>query len=240
MAAGVGERLGDKAAGKPKCLLELGGVSLLHRHLQNIMELAITDVIVVTGYRREEILAELERIQDGLNIDTRYNPDFTQGSIVSLWKAGGDLSSGDDIILMDADVLYDRAILKKLTNTALPNCFLLDREFEPGEEPVKLCVLDGRLVEFRKHVDKDLEFDFQGESVGFFRLSPGIASRLARRVQEYMDQQRRHEPYEEAIRDLLLADPDVFGYEDITGLSWIEIDFPEDIERAEIEILNNI
>ena len=83
-------------------------------------------------------------------------------------------------------------------------------------------------------------FDFQGESVGFFRFSPAIASRLARRIQEYIDQKRRSEPYEEAIRDLLLANPGEFGYEDVTGLSWIEIDFPEDIKRAELEILNNI
>ena len=240
LAAGVGKRLGDRAAGKPKCLLELGGMSLLHRHFLNLEDSPVTDVIVVTGYRQEEVLAELGRIQTGLNVQTRFNQDFTQGSLVSLWKASGDLSSGDDIILMDADVLYEKAIFKKLTLTTVPNCFLLDRKFEPGEEPVKLCVQDGRLVEFRKLVDRSLAFDFQGESVGFFRFSPGIASRLARRVQEYMDQQRRSEPYEEAIRDLLLAEPDVFGYEDITGLSWIEIDFPEDMDRAEIEILNNI
>ena len=240
LAAGVGERLGDRAAGKPKCLLELGGMTLLRRHLENMEDLPVTEVIVVTGYRREDILHELDRIQTGLNVQTRFNPDFTQGSIVSLWKACGDLTSGGDIILMDADVLYDKAIIKKLTTTTLANCFLLDRNFEPGDEPVKLCVLEGTLVEFRKHVDKNLAFDFQGESVGFFRFSQGIASRLATRVQDYIDRQRRHEPYEEAVRDLLLADPEVFGYEDITGLPWIEIDFPEDIERAETEILTNI
>ena len=48
---------------------------------------------------------------------------------------------------------------------------------------------------------------------------------------------RYEEPYEEAIRDLLLETPDAFGYEDITGLPWIEIDFPEDIQRAQNEIL---
>lgn len=240
LAAGIGQRLGTQAAGKPKCLLELGGMSLLRRHLQNLQELPVGDVIIVTGYRQEEILAELSRIDTPLSIHTRFNPEYTNGSIVSLWNAVEVLFSGDDIILMDADVLYDKAIIQKLITTDLPNCFLLDREFEAGDEPVKLCVLDDRLVEFRKYIDTELDYDFQGESVGFFKFSPGIASRLANRVQEYMDQHRHGEPYEEAIRDLLLAEPDAFGYEDITGLSWIEIDFPEDINRAEIEILNNI
>jgi choline kinase len=45
------------------------------------------------------------------------------------------------------------------------------------------------------------------------------------------------EPYEEAIRDVLLAEPRQFGYEDVTGLPWIEIDFPEDVKRARDDIL---
>lgn len=43
-------------------------------------------------------------------------------------------------------------------------------------------------------------------------------------------------PYEHALRDLLPGDPERFGYEDITGLPWIEIDYPEDVERAGNEI----
>ena len=42
---------------------------------------------------------------------------------------------------------------------------------------------------------------------------------------------------EECIRDLLLANPADFAYEDITGLRWIEIDFPEDIIRARTMVL---
>ena len=240
LAAGIGQRLGKQAAGRPKCLLQPGGVSLLLRHLYYLQDTAVSEVVIVTGYRQEAILEELSGFDAGFTIQIRFNPDFTKGSIVSLWQARAALYSGDDIILMDADVLYDNAIIQTLVTTDVPNCFLLDREFEAGDEPVKICVLDGRLVEFRKHIDRDLAFDIQGESVGFFRFSSRMASRLANRAQEYMDEQRHGEPYEEAIRDLLLAEPDAFGYEDITGLPWIEIDFPEDIRRAETEILSKI
>ena len=108
---------------------------------------------------------------------------------------------------------------------------------EPGEEPVKLCVHDGYLVEFRKQVAPNLAYDFAGESVGFFRFESAIAHRLATHTEQYVADGRHEEPYEEAIRDLLLETPEAFGYEDITGLPWIEIDFPKDIQRAENEIL---
>ena len=44
--------------------------------------------------------------------------------------------------------------------------------------------------------------------------------------------------YEEALRDILLTGPrERFGWEDITGLPWIEIDFPEDVEKASTQVL---
>jgi choline kinase len=138
---------------------------------------------------------------------------------------------------MDADVLCHAGILETLARTSVPNCFLLDRDYEPGDEPVKLCIRAGRVVEFRKQVPRDLDFDVQGESVGFFRFAPAMAAALADRCQHYVDTGRSRDPYEEAIRDLALESPAQFGYEDITGLPWIEIDFPADVARARDEIL---
>jgi choline kinase len=239
-AAGIGRRLGPLGTDQPKCLLEFEDKSLLARHMYAIESLGIESVVIGVGHRDEMIRAELEAISPGLEVTIVYNPDYTQGSIVSLWSLRKHLTVGGDVLLMDADVLYDLAILKRLSITDIPNCFLLDRDFEPGDEPVKLCVRDGVLVEFRKQLDAQLRFDFSGESVGFFRLSEDMARRLAQQCETYIVDKRYEEPYEEAIRDLLLDTPAAFGYEDITELPWIEIDFPADIERAKREILPRI
>ena len=66
-----------------------------------------------------------------------------------------------------------------------------------------------------------------------------MAGKLAGRAQYYIDHDRHEEPYEEVIRDLLLTEKQSFTFEDITGLPWVEIDFPEDIARAG-RILTNI
>jgi choline kinase len=42
---------------------------------------------------------------------------------------------------------------------------------------------------------------------------------------------------EKALRDVILEAPGLFGFEDITGLPWIEIDFPENLARARSEVL---
>lgn len=240
LAAGVGERLGPAAEGKPKSLLEMGGASLLVRHCRTLRALGIDAIHVVTGFRAELMDAELATLPDNGSIRRIINTEFRLGSVISLWTAREILRSGTPVMLMDADILCDTRILRTLANTPVNNCFMLDRDFEPGDEPVKLCIRDGRIVEFRKQVPAGLDFDLQGESVGFFRFSPDVAAALATRCDEYVAQGLSREPYEEVIRDLALRSPLEFGYEDVTGLPWIEIDFPGDVARARDEILPRI
>jgi choline kinase len=239
LAAGIGKRLGPASDDRPKCLLNFAGKSLLRLHLQHLMHKQVTEIAIVYGYRRELIDAELRNINIRVPVTTIFNPEFNLGSVVSFWYSREILRSGSDIILMDADVLYDPAILDALFTTRHENCFLLDHDFEPGDEPVKLCVHNGMLVEFRKEVDANLRYETQGESVGFFRFSRSMSRKLADRAQDYIDKGRKDEPYEEVIRDLLLSEPQSFAYEDITGMPWVEIDFPEDIARAG-QVLNSL
>lgn len=239
LAAGIGKRLAStKYAGRPKCLLRFGGKSLLQRTIESLNSLGVDDIVIVVGYKANLVEAELDTLNLSNRPRTVINPDFRQGSLVSLWCAREYLQG--DILLMDADVLYHPDILKKLVRSAHGNAFLLDRDYGNAEEAVKLCVRNGVLVEFRKKVPPGLRYEFAGESVGFFRFSEPMAGALARCCREYMAAGKAEEPHEEAIRDLLLATPDQFSYEDVTGLPWIEMDFPEDIERAERDVLPKI
>ncbi|MEH2114587.1 phosphocholine cytidylyltransferase family protein [Nostoc sp.] len=240
LAAGIGRRLGKDGQIQPKCLLKFNGKSLLERHLNYLRYYQINQVVITVGYQAQRIQDEIKALGAENWVSTVYNPDYTKGSVISLWTVRQHLAAGDEILLMDADVLCDRRIIERLVKTNIPNSFLLDRDFEPGDEPVKLCVKDNYLVEFRKQVALGLVYDLIGESVGFFRFGSAAAQRLANRTEKYVADGRDDEPYEEVIRDLLLETPEEFGYEDITGLPWLEIDFPQDIQRAQNEILPQI
>ncbi len=231
LAAGVGRRLGIDT---PKCLLAFDGKTLLQRHLEILRSCGIDNLTLGVGHRAADIAHALAELDGGQSVRLIENPDYTQGSIVTLWRLRECLA-GDDVLLMDADVLYDYRMIERLLRSPYPNCFMLDRDMALGEEPVKLCVRDGRLVEFRKQIE--VACDYVGESVGFFRLSNVMCQKLLATTARCIDAGALDTAYEEALRDVLLAEPDQFGFEDITGLPWLEIDFPEDVERALIEIL---
>ena len=236
LAAGIGNRLGDHAAEKPKSLLAFDGKSLLQRHIEILSVNHIDEITIVTGYKSEQLQAHLQG--QIIPINYIYNDRFTEGSSISLRCAYEIMLSEPEFILMDADVLYDQEMIQRLINTNISNCLLLDRDFIPGEEPVKICVDNqGHIIEFRKHIADELDYTIQGESVGFFKFSKLIGTSLLGRIDDYLAKGENNTPYEEAIRDLLLIYPEQFGYEDVTGVPWIEIDFPEDIERAQNEII---
>lgn len=237
LAAGVGARLkagdGDHL---PKSLLVFEGRSLLARHLDILRAAGVEGLTLVTGYRQDDIKREIAAAGAADFVTTVQNPDFRGGSGISLLAAGDALVAEDAVLLMDADVLYHRAMVDRLIATPHASCMLLDQDFVPGPEPVKICVRGGRIVEFRKDIGGTAH-DLIGESIGFFRLSRDTATDILAAAQRYVDAGARATAYEEAIRDVLLSRPDAFGIEDVTGVPWIEIDFPEDIGRAENEIL---
>lgn len=233
LAAGVGRRLGAADGGPhpPKALLRFGGRSLLQRHLDILRGGGVADVTLVLGYGEAAVRAELATL-DGPPPSVVVNPAFREGSVVSLHAGAAVLRSGAPVILMDADVLYDARLMARLLHSAQPDCLLLDRAIEPGDEPVKLCIAGGRIVDFRKR--PVIAHEWHGESVGFFRFSPGTAAELADRAADYVAGGRGGMEYEEPIRDMILAShPGRFGFEDISGLPWTEIDFPEDVEKAQ-------
>ncbi|MBV9747474.1 MAG: phosphocholine cytidylyltransferase family protein [Acetobacteraceae bacterium] len=228
LAAGVGRRLGAEPG--PKALLRFAGSSLLARHIAILRGCGVRDVTIVAGYRADEVRAELDAL-GGDPPAVVVNPDYREGSLVSLHVGRGVLHGGAPVILMDADVLYDARLMTRLVQSSAVNCLLLDREIEPGDEPVKLCIAGGRIVDFRKR--PRAAHEWHGESVGFFRFAPDAAAELAERAAAYVEEGRRAMEYEEPIRDMILASPpERFGFEDISGLPWTEIDFPEDVEKA--------
>ena len=169
------------------------------------------------------------------DVSTVYNPDYEQGSILTLWRVRSALAAGGPILLMDGDVLYDRRVLEPLVETHHADCLLVDRAYEPGDEPVKVGLVDGAPADFGKTIDPAL--DAYGESVGFFRLSEGTANALVEKAGRMIDEGGRERPMEDAVAAVIRAAKPPFGFEDVTGLPWIEIDFPEDVTRAESVIL---
>jgi choline kinase len=211
LAAGVGRRLGSD---RPKALLEVGGRTLLDRHVENLKALR-ADVFVVTGFHDDLVRG----------VRTVHNPEFRRGSLLSLKVALGQIDG--DAVVMDADVLYDPSILADVA--ALENGFAIDPRTDPGDEEMMVGVKGGRVRAIRR--GKLPGFDLVGEGVGFFKMDKASLPALRAAV----DRADPDGDYEKAL-DAFVSEHGA-GYVLVQGRPWTEIDFPEDLDRARREIL---
>jgi choline kinase len=256
LAAGIGKRLGPRGKEIPKCLLVIGGETLLQRHVRALRKLGIGPIIIVVGYKKElverELAAKFPQLrvayapngtsptanhstapQPDADIVLIDNPAYHHGNFLSLW-ATHRFVEGKPFFLMDADVLCDERVLKRLVESRHASSFLIDHDFPEGEEEMHAAANTGRVVRFERGL-KARNFDVVGESVGFFKFSAEASRVMFQKLREYIDRGEVDAHYDNALADILPAVK--FDYEDITGLPWIEIDFEEDIRKAEAEIL---
>ena len=232
LAAGVGKRLLAASGGRPKCLIEIGGKSLLTRLIDGLAATGVRDVVVVTGFGADAIEVAVGRAASGVRCVP--NPRFREGAILSLWAAREWLSG--PVVVMDADVLCAPAMLERLIHSPEPNCFLLDGSVQVTGEEQMLLVSGGRVRDIVRGGAPG--YELSGESVGFLKLSGDAARVLRDLLAERVARGETGIEHEEVYPDLLARVP--VGFERVDGMPWTEIDFPEDIERAERDVLPRI
>lgn len=215
LAAGVGRRLGHD---KPKALLEIGGRTLLARHLENLAKLGIP-VRIVSGF--------MAGLIEGHALDAEFvhNAEFRRGSLISLRHALEGLE--EDAVIMDADVLYDPTILADVC--ALERGFALDPRTDPGDEEMMIGVRDGVVRAIRRGALGG--FERVGEGVGFFKIdAPSLGA-----LRACIDDADPDGDYECAL-DAFVGEHGA-QFVEVAGRPWTEIDFEEDVETAERDIL---
>ena len=225
LAAGTGRRLQRPF---PKCLVDVGGMTLLRRTLRALAAVKVLEAWIVVGYRHDLIAAELDRFPSPLPVVCVRNEAFLRGSVRSLWAARQVMSN--PVLVMDADVLFPVHLLHRLVQSSHSNCVLADpRSAFTGEE-MMLTIQDHHIRDITRGVH-DASSHVLGEGVGFYKLDHLAAQRLRDMLDQWIASGRDNEEYEEAFR--LLFKACIFGYELVGDLPWTEVDFPEDITKAE-------
>jgi choline kinase len=221
----------------PKVLLEVGGRTLLEWHALRLHDAGIKDVVIVTGFLREQIGGVLPAIASRFAVNLREltNERFVEGSVLSFNAALHEFEKQHEpILLMDADVLYPGEMLRRLIDSPHPTALLLDREYSTqDDDPVLVPVKNGRPFDFRKQWTG--EADFVGESIGFFKIGPADLPMLITETRARSAAENVRDSYDDILRELVIARR--FSHVDVTGLPWTEIDFPDDLVRARDVVL---
>jgi L-glutamine-phosphate cytidylyltransferase len=236
LAAGVGKRLAPLTEERPKGLIELGGRSLLARLLDGLQAAGVQETAVVVGYRQEQIRAHLGDAHRGMPVRYLENPAYTRGPLLSLWTGRREFEA-DDVVLADGDVLFAPALLEGVIRSAEPNVFLGEPDFVDTGEEQNLYLRGDHVMAIRRGVmgPPDALFETRAEWVGFVKVGRTAGMELAATLDAFVREGRADGDYERALDSLLPRHRFVVCR--TGGLPWIEIDFPQDLQAAETEVL---
>ncbi|WP_331375524.1 phosphocholine cytidylyltransferase family protein [Sinorhizobium chiapasense] len=121
LAAGCGSRLRPLTDLRPKPLVEVNGIPILHNALRNLEAVGVEEVTIVVGYRKNDIQYSCGNHFGNLEISYVESPVFNKtGSAYSLWLARHALLTGD-IYLLEGDVFFELDALRYLGTVEAEN-----------------------------------------------------------------------------------------------------------------------
>lgn len=120
LAAGFEPQLLPLTQDRPKAMLDVKGRSILERQVETLGHVGIRDVVVVRGYKKEQVTVPGVRFVD----NDRY---AETGELYSLFRAEHELTK--PFVLMYGDIIFEASILEKLVRTQADIAVVVDRAF---------------------------------------------------------------------------------------------------------------
>lgn len=237
LAAGRGKRLWPYTSDRPKCLLDIGGVTILEHQLANLESAGVRRVVLVCGFGVDRIRRKLEECKLGLHVRLLYNPFFAVAdNLVSLWAARGDM--GEDFLLLNGDNVFHPDVLDRLTtSSASVTRLMIQRKSTYDADDMKV-VLEG---EFVRQIGKKLpSAQADAESIGIMQFCGAGVRQLLRTLEEsVMEETALGGLFVEAIQSLVNKGQSV-SVGDIGDLPWADVDTPDDLAyvRAHADLFN--
>jgi len=229
LAAGMAKRLRPLTDNKPKCLLEVGGKTLLERTVGAMLQAGIKEFVVVTGYCADQIRDFLTTHFPTLDITFIHNADYEHNNnIFSLWLSM-QVVRGKDFLLMDSDILCDPAAVVRIARE--PESALALNRHECGEEEIKVIVdAEGRITEISKVCSIEQAI---GESVGIEKMTAGYSEAIYHELKQMIEEEGLIDVFYERAFERLIPQGHTFRVVDTTDYFSYELDTPEDFERAQ-------
>ncbi|MBL7068224.1 MAG: phosphocholine cytidylyltransferase family protein [Candidatus Marinimicrobia bacterium] len=235
LAAGSARRLSPLADNTHKCLLEVGEKGILEHQLDALDRYGVAEALIVVGFLKEQIQGRFGNQYRNMSLTYIENPDYaTTNTVYSLYLAR-EFFSGEDFLYLNADVVFHHELIRRILLSE--NASVLGVEVKPcGEEEVKVIVNNSHKIQ---RIGKKIDIERSlGEFIGIAKFAAEMTNDFIEALKTVIDRGEKMAFFEKAV-DLILCRHDLY-YEDITDIPVIEIDFPEDLEKARKHILPRI
>jgi len=235
LAAGMGARMRTLNEHTHKSLLPIGNTTILGRIVDALLDINVRDILVVTGYCSRQIRSFLAERYPGSAFTFVHNQRWGEtNNVVSLAMALEHSPLDCDNILIECDVLFDPALLQRLTGRKRGNVALLDR-YRPGMHGTVVSVERGVITQvFPPHLQTE-DFDYRDKfkTVNIYRFDKDFCrTKLKPLLSCYANVIDSGSYYEAVLGMLINMQREIVHAELVNGAQWAEVDDPNDLAAA--------
>tara|TARA_B110000003_G_scaffold126842_1_gene128926 strand:- start:11774 stop:13561 length:1788 start_codon:yes stop_codon:yes gene_type:complete len=237
LAAGYGNRMRPLTDNEHKTLLKINDITIIDNIIDSLIDNAVNNIVVVTGYRSEELKNYLLNNYNDVNFQFVNNKDFkTTNNIYSLSLAFKNIKIDSDIILIESDLIYDYKIICNLINDSNKNVALVSKYHSGMDGTVVKIGTKNKITEVIPPHLQDSDFSFTGKykTLNIYKFSQDFTNNIFSKLLNYYSEVIDDNCYYELVLGILIY----MQKEDIYSLlvdnkDWIEVDDTNDIRIAE-------
>ena len=237
LAAGYGNRMRPLTDNEHKTLLKINDITIIDNIIDSLIVNSVNNIVVVTGYRSEELKKYLLDKYNNVNFQFVHNKDFkTTNNIFSLSLAFKNIQIDSDIILIESDLIYDHKIISNLINDSIKNIALVSVYQSGMDGTVVKLGSNNKITEvIPPHLqDSDFSFSNKYKTLNIYKFSQGFTNNIFSKLLNYYSEVIDDNCYYELVLGILIY----MQKEDIYSLivenkDWIEVDDTNDVRIAE-------
>lgn len=235
LAAGMGKRLGELTQNNTKCMVKVNGISLIDRTLTQLSQLDLARVVIVIGYKGDNLRQYIGNEYKGLKIEYIENPVYDKtNNIYSLSLAKKELQE-DDTLLVESDLIFDDSLFPMIVDNPYPNLALVAK-YETWMDGTMVRLDDeNNIVNFvPKKAFKYSDVDCYYKTVNIYKFSKEfLRTHYVPFLDAYTKALGNNEYYEQVLRVITLLDKCDLKALPLNGQKWYEIDDVQDLDIAE-------
>lgn len=235
LAAGMGKRLGELTQGNTKCMIKVGGETLISRLLHQLDKHHLSRVVMVVGYKAKELREYLNTLDVKTPIAYVENEIYDKtNNIYSLYMAK-DYLQAEDTLLFESDIIMEDAVIDKLVRNPYPDLALVDK-YESWMDGTMVTIdEDNRIKRFIPNTQfRYEEIETYYKTVNVYKFSKQFSEDMyIPFLEAYCKALGKNEYYEQVLRVINMLDNSGMRALPLEGEQWYEIDDIQDLDIAE-------
>ncbi|MCQ2347999.1 MAG: aminotransferase class I/II-fold pyridoxal phosphate-dependent enzyme [Paludibacteraceae bacterium] len=235
LAAGMGKRLGELTKGHTKCMIQVGGETLISRLLHQLDRYSLSRVVMVVGYKAQELKEYLQTLDIQTPIEFVENTVYDKtNNIYSLYMAK-DWLQAEDTLLFESDIIMENAVIEKLLNNPYPSLALVDKFESWMDGTVVTLDEENRIRRFIPNSQfRYDEIPTYYKTVNVYKFAKDFSQNMyVPFLEAYCKALGKNEYYEQVLRVINMLDNSGMRALPLEGEQWYEIDDIQDLDIAE-------